>query len=139
MILLTKEDIVIINQATIEAHGGNFVPPHNFLHEENLDYLVEIVNSTMYGVALYPTIQDKAAVYFYNIISNHIFSDGNKRTGLEACILFLRINDMNLDRNLSHLDLIKFTLSIASGELSLDETREWVHQNSIKEKWMRIV
>lgn len=34
---LDKEDITFINRRTVDAHGGNFIPPDNFLHEENLD------------------------------------------------------------------------------------------------------
>ncbi|MBK8347853.1 MAG: Fic family protein [Saprospiraceae bacterium] len=41
----------------------------------------------MFG-ELYPTLSEKAGLYMYNIISNHIFQDGNKRTGLEAGIVF---------------------------------------------------
>jgi death on curing protein len=89
MTYLDKEDITYINEQTVAAHGGNFMPPSNFLHEENLDYLLEAVQAEMFGEPLYPTISDKVAVYCYNIICNHIFSDGNKRTGLEASIAFL--------------------------------------------------
>ncbi|GAA4399562.1 hypothetical protein GCM10023187_11630 [Nibrella viscosa] len=76
MIYLDKEDIIFINRRTVSEHGGHFMPPHNFLHEENLDYLLEAVQAEMFGEPLYPTIADKAAVYCYNIICNHIFSDG---------------------------------------------------------------
>lgn len=92
MIYLTKQQIIRLNTATIEAHGGNFMPPSNFLHEENLDYLLEAVQAEMFGEPLYPTISDKAALYCYNIICNHIFSDGNKRTGLAAALIFLNLN-----------------------------------------------
>ena len=43
MIYLDKEDIVLINKETVELHGGNYMPPCNFLHEANLDYLLEAV------------------------------------------------------------------------------------------------
>lgn len=26
-------DVIFINEMSIEQHGGNFVPPHNFLNE----------------------------------------------------------------------------------------------------------
>jgi death on curing protein len=55
-----------LNQATVKEHGGNFVPPYNFLYEENLDYLLEAVMAEMFGVPLYPTITDKAALYCHN-------------------------------------------------------------------------
>ncbi len=78
---------------TVEQHGGNFVPPDNFLNEEPLDYLLEAVESRIYGNPLYPELHQKAGVYMFNIIGNHIFQDGNKRTGLEAALLFLELNN----------------------------------------------
>ncbi|MES2520268.1 MAG: Fic family protein [Bacteroidota bacterium] len=33
-------------------------------------------------------MSDKAVICCYNIIGNHIFSDGNKRTGLESALAF---------------------------------------------------
>jgi death-on-curing protein len=74
---LTKQQLIRLNEATIQNHGGHFMPPNNFLHEENLDYLIEAVQAEMFGEPLYPTIADKAAVYCYNTICNHIFSDGS--------------------------------------------------------------
>ncbi len=56
---LTKRQVIRLNKATIEAHGGNFMSPYNFLHEENLDYLVEAVQTTIFGQPLYPTVIDK--------------------------------------------------------------------------------
>ncbi len=44
---LTKQQVVRLNKATVEAHGGNVMPPANFLHEENLDYLIEAVQAEM--------------------------------------------------------------------------------------------
>lgn len=53
---LEKEDIILINKHTVEIHGGNFMPPSNFLHEENLDYLLEAVQAEMFCEQLYPNI-----------------------------------------------------------------------------------
>ena len=49
------------------------MPPYNFLHEENLDYLLEAVQAEMFGEPLYPTVSGKAAVYCFNIIPAVIF------------------------------------------------------------------
>ncbi len=114
---LLKEDITRINYLTIKDVGGNFGPPLNFLYEENLDYLIEAAQAELFGEPMYPSVHDKAGVYFFSIICNHIFQDGNKRTGLEAALLFLQLNgyDLIVDDDL----LTNFTLSAASGELSL--------------------
>ena len=129
MELLTKADIIVINYKTVKAHGGNYVPPYNFLHEDNLDYIVDIIEAEMFGAPLYPTIADKASVYFYNIICNHIFSDGNKRTGLEAAVLFLGGNYHQLRSSLKNSELFDFVTSVASGQVTLDECRAWFKDN----------
>ena len=146
---LRKEDIVLINQMTIERHGGNFTAPLNFLNEEPLDYLIEAIEAEMFGSPLYPAVHDKAGLYMYNIISNHIFQDGNKRAGLGAALLFLKLNHYKLKEDLiSHnynaLDagsgeeysnadvLIEFTLEVASGNIDLKECQAWFMENITK-------
>ena len=45
---LAKDDIIIINQRTVQLHGGNFVPPFNLLNEN----------------PLYPEIDDKTDIVY---------------------------------------------------------------------------
>lgn len=130
MTYLDKEDIIYINQRTVDVHGGLYLPPNNFLHEENLDYLLGIVDSELFGQQMYPSIEDKAAVYCYNIICNHIFSDGNKRTGLESSLAFLNLNGKRLNALLPKSDLTNFILAVASGEVTIDECRKWFAENT---------
>jgi death on curing protein len=125
MIYLTKEQIIAINHKQVSLFGGNFVPPLNFLHEENLDYLLEAVQAEMFGAPLYPDIHHKAGLYMFNIISNHIFQDGNKRTGLQVAMIFLMLNDYTFIKVNDH-DFIDFTLSVASGEQRLEEVQAWL-------------
>jgi death-on-curing protein len=107
------------------------MPPNNFLHEENLDYLVEAVQAEMFGEALYPTITDKVAVYCYNIICNHIFTDGNKRTGLGAGLVFLNLNGFDIAESVTNDILTHFILKVASGQSSLDECRMWFAEHTV--------
>ncbi|MFC5285187.1 type II toxin-antitoxin system death-on-curing family toxin [Pedobacter alpinus] len=120
MIFLTKSQIIKINYLTIHQHGGNFNLPSNFLNEAALDYLVDIVHAEMFGEPLYPYIFDKAGIYLFNIIANHVFSDGNKRTGLEASLIFLKLNNYQLSDAVSNPILTDFILSVASGNESLE-------------------
>lgn len=129
---LSKSDIIYTNKRTIDTHGGNFNPPHNFLHEENLDYLVDIVQSEMFDQPLYPTIEEKASVYCYNIVCNHVFSDGNKRTGLEAALLFLHFNGFRLNPNINNFDITNFILKVASGEHTLETCTAWFVEHTVK-------
>ena len=40
---------------------------------------------------------DLGAAYAFGLASNHAFNDGNKRTAWSACVLFLKINGVELD------------------------------------------
>ncbi|MFT6320120.1 MAG: death-on-curing protein [Granulosicoccus sp.] len=149
---LTKKTFLIINKRTVEKHGGNFTPPSNFLHENSLDYLIEAVNAEMFGEELYPTIADKAGFLMFSVISNHIFQDGNKRTGLGAALLFLRMNEYCLRKDLQNVEgmiedllsvdnpsnievnperqiLANFTLGVASGKIDLEKCQKWFAEN----------
>ena len=44
------------------------------------------------GEDSYPTLFTKTAVVGFSIAQNHVFSDGNKRTALEAMLLILELN-----------------------------------------------
>lgn len=142
---LRQEDLILINKMTVSQHGGNFVPPNNVLRIDGLAYVIEAVQGKVFGEEMYPGIYDKAAVYMYTIISNHVFQDGNKRTGLEAGLLFLKLNGHTLQDKLLRITfedkqipengdtsndiLYHFTMEVASGEVSLEACRAWFKAN----------
>ena len=142
---LEREDIILINRMTIDQHGGNFVPPNNLLNENGLEYVIDAVKGEVFGQEVYSKIFDKAAVYMFSIISNHVFQDGNKRTGLGSGLLFMKLNGYKLKGGLSKIDigdkqvpksgsgtneiLFNFTMELASGEISLNESRKWFEEN----------
>ncbi len=139
---LTKNDIILINRETVKRHGGNFVPPANILNENPLDYVIEAVEAEMFGAPLYPEVYDKTAVYMFNIITNHVFQDGNKRTGLAAALYFLELNDIPFREPCIQVEvdgrtipetneniLFDFTIEIASGKLTLEECQAWFKEN----------
>jgi len=102
------------------------------LNENSLDYLVEIVDAKLFEEPIYPEIFDKAAIYLLIIISNHIFTDGNKRTGLDACLLFFAFNGYELSENVSNEMLTNFIISVASGEHTLETVQAWLKEHAVK-------
>lgn len=86
----------------------------------------------------------------FNIISNYIFQDGNKRTGLGAALIFFKFNGYRLVRELKVLTqekritpesgsssneiLITFTLEIAAGKVDLEDCQKWFELNIEKIK-----
>ena len=129
MIYLTKAEVIAINHNQVRLFGGNFVPPDNFLHEENLDYVLEAVQASIFGEPLYPEIHQKAGLYLFSIISNHIFQDGNKRTGLQAALIFLLLNKYEFTPSVTDEILINFTLAVASAAHPLETVQAWFKEH----------
>lgn len=149
-IYLSKSEIIASNKALIDEFGGNYVSPYNFLNESSLDYLIEMVeHGVLFGEPMYPNIESKAALYMYNICQNHIFTDGNKRTGLDIMLTFLNLNGYDLKNKLeilvsetekfipsipqesrnSDAILEKFVIEVASGQISHEEIIAWLVLN----------
>ncbi|MCB0062562.1 MAG: type II toxin-antitoxin system death-on-curing family toxin, partial [Caldilineaceae bacterium] len=64
--------------------------------------------ATFDGVDLYPTRFTKAAALMASLVNNHPFVDGNKRVGITAAGLFLRLNSYRL--RATNAELERFTL-----------------------------
>ncbi len=134
---LKKHHIVLINRKTVQEHGGNFLSPFNFLKEDSLNYLIEAAEAEMFEQKLYPKPSDVAGLYMHSIISNHVFQDGNKRTGLLAALTFLNLNGFQIKRTQSLLagndydHSYEFTLKVASGKVSLEDCQSWFEKNII--------
>ena len=116
---LTIEDILII----AEIHVSNY----QFLHKDQLDYLVEAVGGKFGETELFPTPFQQAAAYAHHIITGHVFLDGNKRIGLTCALRFLELNGYSrrLDIEDSIIDL---GFKIADGTLtSIDVIADRIH------------
>ena len=119
---LTIEDILII----AVGHVGNY----QLLNENQLHYLVGIVDEKFGDTDLFPTVFQKAAVYAHHIITGHIFFDGNKRVGLTCALRFLELNGYSrrLDIEDSIIDL---GFKIADGTITdidmiADRIQSWI-------------
>lgn len=89
-----------------------------------LDSAVNAPMQTFGGEELYPTILEKAARLGYGLIHNHPFTDGNKRIGTHAMLVFLDINNIML--SYEDDDLIAVILRVASGQANEQELQEWL-------------
>lgn len=77
---------------------------------------------------LYPDLFTKAGALMDSLIRNHPFVDGNKRTGIAAAALFLRINGYWLDA--TNAELEKFTLEAAQSHHTTDEIAAWMQAHA---------
>lgn len=82
---------------------------------------------TFDGQPLYPTLVEKAAVLGYTIVQNHPFLDGNKRMAHLAMETLLARNGYQIAAPVEVQEQIMFAL--ASGEMSLEELKQWLEQH----------
>jgi death on curing protein len=81
-----------------------------------------------FGEDLYPDIISKAASLGYFLIRNHPFLDGNKRIGHEMMEWILIANEYAMEAPENEQESI--ILSVASGEMKLEELTEWLRAHS---------
>ncbi len=75
------------------------------------------------GEYLHGDIYEMAAAYLYHIVQNHPFLDGNKRVGSAAAIVFLALNDVQIEND--EEGLVKLTISVATGQAGKVEIAEF--------------
>lgn len=63
-----------------------------------------------------------AAAYLFYLCRNHAFIDGNKRTALAACLVFLESNALLPNAKLPTEQWEKFVLDVAASKLDRDAT-----------------
>jgi death-on-curing protein len=84
-----------------------------------LDSSAHRPRSSFAGQEAYPTVRAKAAALMLSVVCNHALLDGNKRLGLLATVVFLRINGLDLD--LDDEDAFNLTMGVAAGHLTADD------------------
>lgn len=121
MILLTVDEIVLLHEKLIRQTGG--LP--GLRDRGLLESAVSGMNAGFGDVELYPTIEEKAARLMFALIGNHAFADGNKRVGILAMLMTLRLNGKQL--LYTQQELIDFGLAAAKGA-AYEEILSWIRQ-----------
>ncbi|HEU0266593.1 MAG TPA: type II toxin-antitoxin system death-on-curing family toxin [Candidatus Saccharimonadaceae bacterium] len=121
---LSLEEILRLHFTLIEDFGGL----HGVRSEVRLLSVVETPRQELFGEEQYPTIYAKAAVYLRNIIGDHPFSDGNKRTGVLVAGVFLLRNDVRLTATPRELE--DFAVAVATEHLEVGVIATWLATHS---------
>ena len=110
---ITYDDCIdIINKLKFKNDSNLFALERN----QGLKAILGSVYQSFDGVDLYPTIEEKGANFFYLIIKNHSFIDGNKRIAATLFIYFLDFYNILFRDNIQVIDnntLVALTLLIA--------------------------
>ncbi|MBA3241088.1 MAG: type II toxin-antitoxin system death-on-curing family toxin [Acidobacteria bacterium] len=119
-----REDIVLaVHLRQLAEHGGG-----EGVRDEGLLWsaLARPQNLLAYSDPT-PDLAQLAASYAYGIARNHPFVDGNKRTALIVCRLFLLLNGADLAATQEEKYLT--FLRLAAGELTEEELAHWLRDH----------
>ena len=119
MLFLTVDDIIESHQNQIDTYGGSYGIRDIGL----LESAIGQPEASFGGEYLHADIFEMAAAYIYHLVMNHPFVDGNKRVGLEAALIFLEINNENL--NASDEELVDLILKTTAGQVGKREIAEF--------------
>ncbi len=72
------------------------------------------------GTSPYKDLVEVAAAYLFYLCRNHPFLDGNKRTALGACLVFLRLNGIEPQPDGPEWE--ELTLDVAASRLDREQT-----------------
>lgn len=121
---LSLEEILRLHFQLIEDYGGS----HGVRDEGRLKSVVDAPKQEVFGHEQYSLLCEKAAVYLRNIIGDHPFSDGNKRTAITVCGIFLARNGKKLSAPPE--DLEDFTVRVATEHLGIVGIARWLEDNT---------
>ncbi len=110
---LTVEAVKAIHREVLAAHGG----AAGIRDETLLESAVAAPQASMMGQPLISDPIEIAAAYLFYICKNHAFVDGNKRTALAACLVFLEENGLLADTKLPINDWEQFVIDVAANQL----------------------
>ena len=95
----TVSSVLAIHEEVLAAHGGLAGVKDLGL----LESAIAAPQASFGGQPLGQAPTEIAAAYLFHLCQNHPFNDGNKRTALATCLVFLAQN--NLLNPATHLDL----------------------------------
>jgi death-on-curing protein len=101
-----------------------------------LESAVAAPHASFGGQSPYKDLAEVAAAYLFYLCRNHPFIDGNKRTALAACIVFLRLN--GIEPNADGPGWEDLALAVAANAIDRDEAtkrlRRLLPNNQYKQK-----
>ena len=110
---LTVAAVKAIHRQVLAAHGG----ATGIREETLLESAVAAPQASMMGQPLISDPIEIAEAYLFYICRNHPFIDGNKRTAIAACLVFLEENQLLPGAKLSTDDWEIFVLDVAASKL----------------------
>jgi death-on-curing protein len=107
---LGLDEVVSLHNDQVALYGGS----PGIRDVGLLESAVAAAEASLDGNYLHGTLPEMAAAYLFHLARNHAFIDGNKRIAAASMIMFLYLNDLELD--CSEDELVELTMGVAKGE-----------------------
>jgi len=118
----TAEIVREIHSEAISRFGGS----DGLRDPALLESAVAAPQASIGGQSPFADLIEVAAAYLFYLCRNHPFVDGNKRAALGACLVFLRLNQVEPPPDGPEWE--QLTLAVASGGLDRTETTKRLRQ-----------
>lgn len=125
-VFLRLDEVLALHEDQIRRYGGSS-------GVRNLDLLssaLGTVSASFGGEFLHTSLFEMAAAYLFHIAGNHPFVDGNKRTALAAALVFLWMNDVEVEA--AEDDLTDLVLGVAEGRISKAEVAVFLRTHATR-------
>lgn len=114
----TVSAVLAIHDEVLAAHGGSA----GLREVALLESAVAAPQATIMGAPLLSDPVEIAAAYLFYLCRNHPFVDGNKRTALATCLVFLSENKLLRDEDLDVDAWEVLTVDVAASRIDREET-----------------
>jgi len=122
---LEFDHVVRIHLSVIERYGGS----HGVRDAGLLQSAIAMPQASFGDQRLHGDLFEMAAAYLFHIVQNHPFIDGNKRTGAASAIVFLAMNEVDIEADED--GLVELALGVASGRIDKPEIAEFFRNHAV--------
>ncbi len=122
---LELAEVLEIHQSRIQKYGGKD-------GIRDLGLLQSALAQPSAGFAdkyFHTDLYEMAAAYLFHLSRNHPFLDGNKRTALACCLVFLAYNEIEIKTESAELE--ELTVQAAQGSIEKVQIADFLRKHSI--------
>lgn len=120
---LSLPEVLEIHIDQLERYGGT----SGVRDYKLLTSALAMPQAGMFGDYLHSDLFEMSAAYLFHIASNHPFLDGNKRTGLASCLVFLALNGVDIEAG--EEVLVELVVGVATGKLKKASIAEFLRKH----------
>jgi death-on-curing protein len=125
---LSINDVEWFHDRILELTGGE----RGDLAKGNLEFALEKVRGVGEGLDIDQAIAKKATFLLYNLVIDHPFINGNKRTAFEVAEAFLELNGYILRAKTD--EVYSLLSDLAAGKIFQADAEHWIATNLAKKK-----